>query len=124
MIRHTLSADIAQGRERLQAHQGSAREALLDLLPEFATAAGFHGRRAHMSHEQIGRVLGNSKESARKLVEAADESADFADAKLRREARRARHALTQAVEDAAEAKRRRLVAGKDQLVQIRPRPTR
>ena len=35
VIRHTLSADIAQGRERLLAHQGSATEALLDLLPEW-----------------------------------------------------------------------------------------
>jgi AcrR family transcriptional regulator len=35
VIRHTLSADIAQGRERLLAHQGSASEALLHLLPEW-----------------------------------------------------------------------------------------
>lgn len=35
VIRHTLSADIALGHERLQAHQGSAREALLELLPEW-----------------------------------------------------------------------------------------
>jgi AcrR family transcriptional regulator len=35
VIHHTLSADIAQGRERLLAHQGSATEALLELLPEW-----------------------------------------------------------------------------------------
>jgi AcrR family transcriptional regulator len=35
VIRHTLSADIALGRERLLNHQGSATEALLDLLPEW-----------------------------------------------------------------------------------------
>jgi AcrR family transcriptional regulator len=35
VIRHTLSANIAQGRERLLAHQGSATEALLDLLPDW-----------------------------------------------------------------------------------------
>ena len=32
VIRHTLSADIAQGRETLMNHRGSATEALVDLL--------------------------------------------------------------------------------------------
>jgi len=33
VIRHTLSADIAQGRETLLSHQGPAAEALTELLP-------------------------------------------------------------------------------------------
>lgn len=95
---------------------------VLDLLPASAEAAGYDDRRPYMSHEQIGRVLAQSKESARKIVDDADESADIAQAKLRRHQKRDRQALAAEVEQAAQAKRDRIRAGRDQLVQIRRRP--
>ena len=94
---------------------------LWDLLPAGADATALAERRPYMSYEQIGAVLGQSKEAARKIVDGADESADFAQAKLRREQMRARKEVARLVDAAAQGRRDR---ARDQLVQIRPRPER
>lgn len=94
---------------------------LWDILPAAADASAYDERRPFMSYEQIGKVLAQSKEAARKIVDGADESADFAQAKLRREQMRARKEVARLVDVAAQGKRGR---ARDQLVQIRPRPPR
>lgn len=97
---------------------------LWDLLPEGADASGLAEGRPFMSYEAIGQVLGLSKEAARKVVEEAHHGYEIAEAKLSRAEKRAKAAAAGERDQAAEMKRRKLAAGRDQLVQIRPRPVR
>ena len=97
---------------------------LWDLLPAGADATAMAERRPYMSYEQIGAVLGQSKEAARKIVDEADHAYQIAAAKLSRAQKRDRQAQAAGADLEADAKRARLRAGRDQLVQIRPRPER
>lgn len=95
---------------------------LWDILPAAADASAYDERRPFMSFEQIGKVLAQSKEAARKIVDGADESADFAEARLRREQKRARQEAARLLDVVVQRGRARGARG--QLVQIRPRPPR
>lgn len=96
---------------------------LWDLLPD-AVGVDLGERRVSMSHEAIGRALGQSKEIARQIIDGALESLDIAEARMRRHRKAQRQKLAQLMAEDVEARRRRARAGRDQLVQIRPRPAR
>jgi hypothetical protein len=96
---------------------------LWDLLPD-AVGVDLGERRVSMSHEAIGRALGQSKEIARQIIDGALESLDIAEARMRRHRKAERQAAADALAAEVEARRRRARAGRDQLVQIRPRPAR
>ena len=96
---------------------------LWDILPE-ASMVDLGERRVSMPHEAIGRVLGQSKEIARQIVDGALESLDIAEARMRRRQKAARQEVAKALVQDAEALRKRLRGGRDQFVQIRPRPPR